>query len=257
MPLPRRHFLALSAAALALPARAATVPVIAAAASLRLVMPRLTEAFTAAGGGPLRVSFGSSGTLAQQIRNGAPFALFLSADASYVQALAAEGAVEDAGAVYARGRLALIAPKGGLAVDAAMDGLAAAVQRGAVRRFAIATPEHAPYGLRAREALMHRGLWAALTPHLIFGENVAQAAQFATSGNAQGGLVAASLTVAGTLRDRTESAVIPERWHSPLEQRMALTPQAGETARAFYGFLQGPAAQAIFAGHGFAAPGAG
>ncbi|MDD9744612.1 MULTISPECIES: molybdate ABC transporter substrate-binding protein [Marinovum] len=254
MPLPRRHFLTLTAAALALPAQAEAPPVIAAAASLRFVMPALTAGFTTAGGGPVRVAFGSSGTLAQQIRNGAPFELFLSADAAYVQVLADSGAVQAAATVYARGRLALIAPHGGLAVDAAMDGLAAALTRGEIRRFAIATPEHAPYGQRAREALLHRGLWEAIAPHLVFGENVAQAAQFASSGNAQGGLVAASLAAADTLRARAESALIPDAWHSPLDQSMVLTPKAGATARAFHEFMQTPAAQEILAAYGFAAP---
>ncbi|WP_323768674.1 molybdate ABC transporter substrate-binding protein [Marinovum sp.] len=254
MPLPRRHFLALSAAALALPARASAAPVIAAAASLRFALPVLTGAFTARGGGPLRVTYGSSGTLAQQMRNGAPFALFLSADASYVQTLARAGTVTDEGTVYARGRLALIAPKGGLAVDGAMDGLAAALETGAIRRFAIATPDHAPYGQRAREALQHRGLWEALQPHLVFGENVAQAAQFAISGNAQGGLVAASLAAAPAVEAQAVSARVPESWHSPLEQRMVLAPEAPATARAFHDFLLSPPAQEIFAAHGFAAP---
>ncbi|WP_417526179.1 molybdate ABC transporter substrate-binding protein [Marinovum sp.] len=254
MLLPRRHFLALTAAALALPAHAETAPVIAAAASLRFVLPVLTEAFATAGGGPLRVTYGSSGTLAQQLSNGAPFELFLSADADYVLRLAEAGVLRDAGAVYALGRLALIAPKGGLTVDGAMDGLAAALERGEIRRFAIATPDHAPYGMRAREALIHRGLWEQIEPRLIFGENVAQAAQFATSGNADGGLVAASLAVAPAVLALADSAVIPAEWHEPLDQRMALTPDAGETARAFYDFLQTPAAQEIFAAHGFAAP---
>lgn len=254
MPLPRRHFLALTAAALALPARAGTAPVIAAAASLRFVLPELTEAFAEAGGGPLRVTYGSSGTLAQQLRNGAPFELFLSADAEYVLRLAEAGVLQDAGAVYALGRLALIAPKGGLAVDGRMDGLAAALERGDIRRFAIATPDHAPYGQRAREALIHRGLWERIEPQLVFGENVAQAAQFATSGNADGGLVAASLAVAPAVQALSESAVIPGDWHSALDQRMALTTGAGETARVFYDFLQTPTAQAIFAEHGFAVP---
>lgn len=254
MPLPRRRFLALTATALALPARAAPAPVIAAAASLRFVLPELTRAFASDGGGPLRVTYGSSGTLAQQMRNGAPFALFLSADATYVKTLAEAGTVPDDGTVYAHGRLALLAPKGGMAVDAALDGLAAALERGAIRRFAIATPDHAPYGQRAREALQHRGLWEALQPHLVFGENVAQAAQFAISGNAQGGLVAASLATAPAVAAQAVHALIPEAWHSPLAQRMVLAAKAPETARAFHDFLLTPPARARFAAHGFAAP---
>lgn len=253
MPLPRRDFLACATAFLAAPLRADTVPVIAAAASLRFVMEDLVAAFP----GQVRLAYGSSGTLAQQIRNGAPFDLFLSADESYVRILAAESALRDAGVVYARGRLSLMAPGGGaLAVDANFDGLAARLAEGKLRRFAIATPEHAPYGIAAREALIHRGLWETIQPHLVFGENVAQAAQFAVSGNADGGLVAASLAAAGPVAARSVSALVPEDWHSPLAQRMALAPDAGEAAQAFYDFLQGNEAQAIFVEHGFAPPGA-
>ncbi|TNF21600.1 MAG: molybdate ABC transporter substrate-binding protein [Rhodobacteraceae bacterium] len=254
MPLPRRHFLACAAAFAARPALAETGPVIAAAASLRFVMDDLVSAFD----GTVRVAFGSSGTLAQQIRNGAPFEIFLSADESYVQALAADGFLADDGAVYARGRLALIVPKAGdMAADATLDDLAARLAAGRLRRFAIANPEHAPYGIRAREALVHRGLWQAMQPVLVFGENVAQAAQFAVSGNAQGGLVAASLASAGPVAARARAALIAEDWHSPLRQRMALTPAAGPVAEAFFGFLHSEAARAIFARHGFAAPGPG
>ncbi|MGY3438070.1 MULTISPECIES: molybdate ABC transporter substrate-binding protein [unclassified Marinovum] len=255
MHLTRRHFLAMSAAALALPARAGGAPVIAAAASLRFALPDLLTAFAASGGGPIRVAYGSSGTLAQQIRNGAPFEVFLSADETYVTRLAKEGTLPDTGTVYALGRLALIVPKGGtLAVDPQLDGLATALDSGALKRFAIANPDHAPYGLRAQEALSHRGLWAPLQPHLVFGENVAQAAQFAVSGNADGGLIAASLAAAGPVAALGTSALIPAEWHSPLRQHMALTATASDTAKALFTFLQTPEAQAIFANHGFAPP---
>ena len=251
MPLPRRHFLTSAAAFAALPARAATAPVIAAAASLRFVMADLETAFPDA----LRVSFGSSGTLSQQLRNGAPFELFLSADEAYVQGLTRDGHLPDDGVIYARGRLSLIVPKSGdMEADATLDALEARLTAGHLRRFAIANPEHAPYGIRAREALIHRGLWQGLQPFLVLGENVAQAAQFAVSGNADGGLVAASLASAGPLAARARSALIAEDWHSPLNQRMALTPRAGTVARAFFDFLQSNEARAIFARHGFAAP---
>lgn len=251
MPLPRRHFLASAAAFSALPARAAEMPVIAAAASLRFVMDDLAAAFD----GTIRLAFGSSGTLAQQIRNGAPFEMFLSADESYVRTLAEEGFLADVGQVYARGRLSLIVPKGGdMPADGTLDDLEARLAAGRLRRFAIANPDHAPYGIRAREALIHRGLWRAMQPVLVFGENVAQAAQFAVSGNAQGGLVAASLAAAGPVAARARSALVPQAWHSPLNQRMALTASAGSVAQAFFAFVNSEEARAIFARHGFAAP---
>lgn len=251
MPLPRRHFLASAAAFAALPAVAEDVPVIAAAASLRFVMDDLVAAFD----GTVRVAFGSSGTLAQQIRNGAPFEMFLSADESYVRLLADEGALSDEGQIYAQGRLSLIVPnEGDMPADGTLDDLEARLKAGRLRRFAIANPDHAPYGIRAREVLIHRKLWQAMQPVLVFGENVAQAAQFAVSGNADGGIVAASLAAAGPVAAQARSDLVPEDWHSPLNQRMALTPLAGPVAKAFYAFLQSDEARAVFARHGFAAP---
>lgn len=241
---------------MAAPVMAAPAPVIAAAASLRFVMADLLAAFQDRTGDTVRVSFGASGTLAQQMRHGAPFEIFLSADETYIRALAGDGVLPTDGVIYAKGRLALIAPENGpLDVDSDLAGLAAMLGSGTLHRFAIANPAHAPYGIRAREALQHRGLWQALQPHLVLGENVAQAAQFAVSGNADGGLIAASLANAGPVAAQGRSALIPEDWHSPLNQRMALTAGAGPVAQAFFAFLQDKEAQAIFTKHGFALPG--
>lgn len=258
MPLTRRHFLTISAAAWAVPSHANGTPVVAAAASLRFVLPALAEAYAKAHGVQLRLTYGSSGTLAQQIRNGAPFDLFLSADERYVLDLEKDGTIPDAGALYALGRLAIAAPNGSdLPVDPQLDGLRAELETGGVARFAIANPSHAPYGMRAKEALVHRGLWAALQPVLVFGENVAQAAQFAISGNADGGLIAGSLAVSGPMAARSRHALIPAEWHAPLAHRMALTHGAQEAARGFYAFLQSQEGLAILTAHGFGAPGDG
>ena len=259
MPLTRRHFLTASAAAMATGSMAeGAAPVVAAAASLRFVLPALAERFTQSGSGAIRLVFGSSGTLAQQIRNGAPFELFLSADERFVLNLAADGIVTNQGTIYAVGRLAIAAPNGSaLEVDPGMAGLEAALTSGTLNRFAIASPEHAPYGMRAREALQHRGLWEAVEPKLVFGENVAQAAQFALSGNAEGGLIAGSLAMAAPFAARSRSALIPTEWHAPLTHRMVATARAGDVALAFRDFLLTREAQEIFVAHGFAAREAG
>lgn len=259
MPLTRRHFLTASAAALATGALAdGTAPVVAAAASLRFVLPVLADRFARTNGGNIRLAFGSSGTLAQQIRNGAPFELFLSADERFVLDLATDGIVSDAGSVYAVGRLAISAPNGSaLEVDADLNGLEAAVTSGTLKRFAIASPDHAPYGMRAREALLRRGLWEIVEPKLVFGENVAQAAQFALSGNAEGGLIAGSLAMAAPFATRSRSALIPSGWHAPLTHRMVRTARAANVALAFHDFLLTDEAQQIFVAQGFAAREAG
>lgn len=256
---PRRRFLralTLATAAAALPRSAgAAGPLVAAASDLQFALPEIAAAFEAETGQPVRLTFGSSGNLARQIRQGAPYQLYFSADEDYVLALARDGFTRDEGALYALGRVVLIVPHGSpLAADGSLDDLARALSEGRVTRFAIANPEHAPYGRRAREALRRRRLWDAIQPVLVLGENVSQAAQFALSGNAEGGIIAYSLALAPQLAGRAAFALIPAEWHSPLRQRMALTSSAGPVAGAFFEFLQAPAARAILDRHGFALP---
>jgi molybdate transport system substrate-binding protein len=243
----------LSAASIAVPAAS---PVVAAASDLKFALEEIAAEFQKERGLAVRLSFGSSGTFATQIRNGAPFALYLSADEQYIRALHADGYTRDAGALYAIGRLVLLAPPGSeLAVDGELKGLAMALRAGKIRRFAIANPEHAPYGQRAAEALRHAGLWSAIEPRLVLGENVSQAAQFAVSGSAQGGIVALSLAVAPQMKDLARYALIPAEWHAPLQQRMVLLKGADATAEAFYHYLQQPSARRVMRAYGFALPG--
>lgn len=230
-------------------------PRIAAASDLGVALAEIADAWRRAGGGPLRLSFGSSGTFATQIRSGAPFALFLSADESYVRQLQEAGFTQGGGALYALGRLALVAPAGGaLPLDPDLAGVVTFLRDGRLRRFAIANPAHAPYGRRAEEVLRRAGLWDAIRPHLVYGENVSQAAQFATGGSADGGLVALSLLQAPALRDRVRFVAIPADRHEPLRQRMVLLRGADAAAVAFYRFLQEPVARDVLRAHGFSLP---
>lgn len=249
--------LTLSAAATALPrgAKAAEPPLVAAASDLQFALPEIADAFAAETGHMVRLTFGSSGNLARQIRQGAPFELYLSADERYVLSLARDGLTRGEGVVYAHGRIVLgVPPDSPLAPDGSLDDLARALGEGRVRRFAIANPEHAPYGQRAAEALRHKGLWEGIRPHLVLGENVAQAAQFAVSGNAQGGIIAYSLALAPNLARRAAYELIPAERHTPLHQRMALVEGAGPVAEAFFEFLQGPTARAILDDYGLSLP---
>ncbi len=230
-------------------------PVIAAASNLQFALKRITEKFQFSTGHSLKLSFGSSGNLARQIRQGAPFAMFLAADERYVLDLARDGLTRDEGAVYAVGRLTLMVPHGSpLEADGALDDLAAALAENRVTRFAIANPEHAPYGERAEEALRHKGLWEAIRPLLVLGENVSQAAQFVASGNADGGLIPHALARDPNVADRGEFALVPADWYTPLRQRMVLMPGAGPAAEAFFDYLQGPEARAILDRYGYALP---
>jgi len=227
-------------------------PLIAAASSLRFVMPELEQAYIAAGGTKLRVSFGSSGNLSRQILQGAPHELFLSADTSYVSALIEKGLTKDAGVLYAYGRMALITAKNsGVEVKPDFAGIRTVLATGRLKRFAIANPEHAPYGRAARQVLEKTGLWEKIQPFLIFGENVSQTAQFAISSAAQGGLVSYSLALAPIVAAKTNQVEIPSSWHQPLKHHMVLLKNATREAMDFYQFMRSSQAQGILARNGF------
>lgn len=230
-------------------------PVVAAASDLQFAIEEIAAAFAEATGEHVRLSMGSTGNFARQIREGAPFEIFMAADEVFVADLHRDGYTRDEGDLYAVGRIVMMVPHGSpLEADGNLDTLAAALEAGRIARFAIANPAHAPYGMRAEEALRHRGLWDALQPHLVLGENVSQAAQFALSGNAAGGIIAYSLALAPGVGDRGTFELIPEEWHEPLRQRMVMLRDAGPVAEAFYGFVAGAQGRAIMERYGFTLP---
>ena len=245
----------LAAAALAQPATAQDAPNVAVAANMSAAMPAIVEAFAQAGGGSIKIAYGSSGNFRRQIAQGAPFQLFLSADEEFAEALAKDGHAENAGAVYAVGRLAFYAPNGSpIRIDSKLKDLGAAAADGRLKRLAIANPDLAPYGRAAREALEHAGLWEAVKNKLVLGENVGQTARFLATGEAQAGFIPLSLAAGPELKARGAWATVPESWHAPLRQRMVLIKGDGDTARRFYDFLLGPQAQALLRQHGYASP---
>lgn len=238
-----------------MPARA-DWPVVAAASDLQFAVAEIAADFEAETGQRVRLSMGSTGNFARQIREGAPFEIFMAADEQFVADLHRDGFTLDAGDVYALGRIVLKLPEGSpLALDGTLDDLAAALADGRLQRFAIANPEHAPYGMRAAEALRARGIWDAIRPRLVLGENVSQAAAFALSGSTEGGIIALSLALAPELAARGSHVLIPEEMHAPLVQRMVLLRHAGPVARAFYAHMQSDGARAIMRRYGFLLPG--
>lgn len=201
----------------------------------------------------IEVIHGASGKIAAQIRHGAPFDVFLSADRAFAEDLHKAGFTAGAPRLYALGHLVA------WSADAALGRLPLAelVRHAQVRRFAVANPEHAPYGRRAMEALISQGLADEVRPKLVLGENVGQAAQFIETGAAQAGLVALSLVLAPALQGRGAYTAVPASWHSPLEQAMVVTRRAADNAlaHAFVAHLESPAARATLRRFGFAAPG--
>lgn len=234
---------------------AQTVTTLAAASDLKFAIEEVAARFEKDTGNKLRLVFGSSGNFKTQILQDAPFHLFMSADENFVYQLADAGKTEDRGRAYALGRIGIMVPPGSpLKPDGEFKDLAAALKDGRLQKFAIANPEHAPYGARAREALQHAGLWDAIQGKLVLGENISQTAQFATSGSAQGGVIAYSLALAPAMKNLGRFALIPESWHQPLKQRMVLVKGAPPAARAFYDYLSTPGAQEIMVRYGFVMP---
>lgn len=257
------RLLALTVALLVTPAalsRAAQpdIPALAAASDLKFAVEEIASQFRARTQRDVKLVFGSSGNFYRQIEQGAPFQVFMSADEAFVYKLAGAGRTEDHGHLYAVGRIVLFARHGSpLKADPGFAGLRRAISAGDIRRFAIANPEHAPYGRAAEEALRKAGLWENMKARLVLGENVSQAAQFATGGSAEGGIFAYSLALSPQIEKLGRYVLIPETMHEPLRQRMALVKGAGETARVFYRYLQEPPAREIFKRYGFVLPGEG
>src|SRR5690606_313609 len=211
-------------------AAAQDVPTVAAAASIQYALEEIAAAYERDTGAKVRLVFGSSGNLSRQIVQGAPFHLFMSADEHFVYDLRKRGAAVDEGVVYAVGRVALFVPKGSaIEADAQLADLARAIDDGRLRKFAMANPEHAPYGVAAQEVLEHKGLWTELRGRTVMGESISQAAQYVASGSAQAGLIALSLATQPNFRRAGSYVLLPEAWHTPLRQRMVVLKRGGES----------------------------
>ncbi|MFO0629692.1 MAG: molybdate ABC transporter substrate-binding protein [Polyangiales bacterium] len=224
---------------------------VAAAADLALAFEALGRRFTAQTGRRVVFSFGSTGMLARQIREGAPFDVFAAAHVSYIDAVVATGACDGATrAPYARGRLALWTRRGGVTPPTTLADLA----HPRFRRVALANPAHAPYGQAAREALTQLGVWGAVERRLVLGENVRQTLQYAQTGNVDAALVALSLVV----NDRENPwIVVEESLHRPIAQALAVCGRGANRAGglAFARFVNAAEGRAVMRQHGFLLPG--
>jgi len=236
-------------------AQSANTPLIAAAASLKFPLQEIALAFRQDTGQQVRISYASSGNLTRQIRQGAPFELFLSANYKYIEQLYQQNKTIDQGVIYALGRLVLLSNKQSqIKSGTELTELKDILTKGMIKRFAIANPKHAPYGFAAREALQQQGLWQLIQPYLVFGENVSQAAQFVSSGAAELGLVSYSLTVAPALQKTTHATLINADQHPPLQQAMVLLNGASESTKRFYRFMQQAKARKILTRFGYSTP---
>ncbi|MDD5201229.1 MAG: molybdate ABC transporter substrate-binding protein [Terrimicrobiaceae bacterium] len=228
--------------------------VIAAASDLVYCIEQLNKAFAEAHPGiDLKVATGSSGNFSSQIRNGAPFDIFLSADMELPRALARDGFADaDSLTLYAIGRIVLWTTRD--AVDVSR-GLGIVTDAG-VHKLAIANPDHAPYGRAAKAALEHEHLWDPVKGKVILGENIAQTAQFVQTGNADAGIVALSLVLSPTLSKVGRYKEIPPEFYPKLEQGAVITSRGmkNPAAKRYIEFLRSEKARRIFDQYGFRLP---
>jgi molybdate transport system substrate-binding protein len=196
-------------------------------------------------GTKVELSSGSSGKLYAQIANGAPFDVFLSADADRPKKLETQGlAVVGSRKLYALGKLVLV----GSALKSSSDG-ESVLRTGEFKHLAIANPDTAPYGVAAQQVLVKLGLWEKLQPRIVRGESITQAHQFVTSGSAELGFVA----LAQVLADKVPHWDVPPSFHEPIRQEAVLLEQGTEhpLAADFVTFLQGASARTTILAAGY------
>lgn len=222
---------------------------VSAASDLTFAFEELGTLFEQETGIPVTFNFGSTGQLAGQIENGAPVDVFVAAHISFVERLAEQGLVlTDTVTVYGEGRLVLWQRSDAPFRVHTLEDL----RRPEVQRVAIANPDHAPYGMAAREALQKAGLWEKIQPKLVIGENVRQTLQYAETGNVDVAIVALALALHG----QGQWALVPPDLYSPILQAMAVVTGSPheEAARAFVRFVSGPKGQAVLQRYGFVSP---
>jgi molybdate transport system substrate-binding protein len=249
-------FLALFSGPLIHPANAAAHEInVAAAADLSNALQEVATNYEKKTGVIVKLSFGASGALTQQIQNGAPFDVFFSADMDYPRQLIAADQAEGATLYrYAVGKLVLWVPKDS-PLDVEHKDMDVLLDT-SVKKISIANPQHAPYGRAAAAALKHYGLYEKVSDRLVLGENISQAAQFVESGNAQAGFVALAHAIAPAMQGKGKYWVVPAEAYPPLDQGVVLishSPHQSDAA-AFLEYVKGAEAAAVLQHYGFTLP---
>jgi molybdate transport system substrate-binding protein len=228
---------------------------VAAAADMSAALPELVAAYSKNSGQTVKLSFGASGNLTNQIRNGAPFDIFFSADEQYPQQLIGEGlATKETLYRYAFGRLVLWVPNDS-PLDLSKLGIKALLEP-SVKKIAIGNPATAPYGRAAEAALKHFGIYDQVSSRFVVGENISQAAQFVESGNAQAGLIALSHALAPAMKDKGRYWTVPLDSYPTLNQAAVILSKSkqSDAARKFLEFLHGSEATSLLSRYGFSLP---
>jgi len=224
---------------------------VAAAADVAPAFEELGREFEQQKGVKVVFSFGSTGMLAQQIENGAPMDLFAAANVDFINQLEKHGRIiPDTKALYARGRITLWRLRdSSVGVEKISD-----LTRPEVKRIAIANPDHAPYGMAARQALESAGIWEGVKPKLVYGENIRQTLQYAQTGNVEVAIMALSLS----MQSDGHWVLIPEELHKPIDQALAVikSTKHEQQARQFAAFINSTHGRVIMRKYGFELPGA-
>ena len=221
---------------------------VAAASDLTAAFEEIGREFEAAQKIKVVFVFGSTGMLTRQIENGAPMDVFAAASVAYVDQLEQKGLiVPGTKAIYARGRITLWTTDNHLRVETVSD-----LTRAEIKRIAIANPDHAPYGLAAKQALESAGVWEAVKSKIVYGDNIRQTLQYAETGNVDVAIVALSLSQ----QSKGSWTLVPEQLHQPIDQGLAVikSTRNEQAARAFATFVTGPRGREILGKYGFAFP---
>ncbi len=225
---------------------------IVAASSIKFAMADIVSKFNAEHhNDEVKAIYGSSGKFTAQIQNGAPFDMFFAADVNFPQTLKKEGQTSADPVVYAIGRLVIWSST----TDATKLTLKK-LSESALRKVAIANPEHAPYGMRAKEAMKSAGVWEKIQGKLVFGENVEHTAQMVSTGAADAGIIPLSLVLNPAMVKQGGYSLIDVGLHEPLAQAFVITKRAKDSAlaRRFAAYFQTPESRKIMESYGFALP---
>jgi molybdate transport system substrate-binding protein len=229
---------------------------VAAAANMKPAFEEIAKLFQARNPGvEVKSTFGSSGAFVNQIANGAPFDLFLSADAEYPGKVVELGLAEGGSFTYAYGKLVVWVPKDSKP-DLEAQGLGALADP-TIQKIAIANPDVAPYGRAARAALEKAGVLESVKARLVLGQNVSQAAQFVQSGNAQAALLPLSLVKVPPLSEQGRTWIVPSDLYPKVEQAGVVIKGTKQLAlaRELAAFMLGDAARGVLARYGYELPG--
>lgn len=222
---------------------------VAGASDLSFAFKEMAAEFQKETGYEVTLSLGSTGMLARQVEQGAPFDAFFSANTNFIEDLEKAGHIlPGTVSLYAQGRIVIATrAASGIKITKLED-----LKDSRIRRIAVANPEHAPYGMAAMEALKSKGLWDDIRPKLVYGENIRQTLQFIESGNAEAGIIARSIANVPGIKP----VDIPLNLHKPINQAAGVvrTARDKDGALSFIKFVNGPKGREIMKKYGFLPP---